>query len=232
MYTLIEFLTPVRLSDHFDIPVDTSQWTGPPGSYIRAADGKGFSPAREKASFGTIAKSMLPKTEVGIQLQRTHGIYVLAFDIPKPAIYVGIAAEFGKSPEGVMGRVRKHRIKLTSSHVGTSPTNYGGVKHTGGWREYAEARVHHFESTQESDACSDGRISCGQFKASGPDGQHKEQALWFENQLTTKYLNRLIKLLWPDVSPGDVFLLTKGTNTGQRPEQPKIAFWDGEVFDA
>ena len=236
--TVLTFSRPQKLSEHFLIPVDESRWTGKVGAYSSCIDslGKkiGLTPARDRATFHSLSRAMTPVTPTGTRLDSTFGVYLLAFDVPSPAFYVGVAASSSKSPEGMLSRFRKHRIKLTSSHIGGSATTHGGVNHTGGWREFAAKRADYFSQQRLPDRVDDGRFSCGEFVASGGSGSHKAKAEWFESLITNRgsHMDRIICLLWPGRNAADVFLLTTGNSSGVRPQSPEIALWDGSVIVA
>lgn len=231
--TDLVFQQPALLRDHFIIPADTAPWVGPLGTYSRCLDSRGkevgFTPARKRATFGSLTQSLQPRTSNGMLLNTSYGVYLLAFDVPFPALYVGIAASSSKTPEGVLSRIRKHRVKFTSSHIGSSETTHGGVNHTGGWREFAVQRIKYFASQGITDCGPDARFVVGDFVPSGGPGSHKVEAEWFEGKLTgsERLKEHLIDLLWPGRRSGDVFLLTIGSNGGRRPESPAIRFWDG-----
>ena len=234
--TVLELSSPQKLNEHFTIPVDESRWTGAVGEYSTCFDGNGkkigLTPARERASFRSLSRAMTPITEIGRNLNSTFGIYLLAFDQPSPAYYVGIAASSSKSPEGVLSRILKHRVKLTSSHIGGSCTTHGGVNHTGGWRKFAAKRAIWFSAKGLLDRVDDGRFSCGRFTASGGSGSHKAEAEWFESQITNRgpLMDRILSLLWPGCRTQDIFLLTTGNSSGTRPQSPQIALWDGSAL--
>lgn len=178
--TILTFAPPQKLSDHFKIPIDESRWTGAVGEYSTCfdANGKkiGLTPARERATFHSVSRAMTPVTLTGKCLASTFGVYLLAFDVPSPAFYVGVAGSSSKTPEGMLNRFRKHRIKVTSSHVGGSATTDGGVKHPGGWRTFAAERAVWLSQQGLADIVDDGRFSCGQFEASGGSASHKAEA--------------------------------------------------------
>ena len=129
--TILTFAPPQKLSDHFSIPCDKSRWTGAAGEYSACIDAKGkkigLTPARERATFHSLSRAMTPVTPNGKALNSTFGVYLLAFDVPSPAFYVGVAASSRRSPEGILSRIRKHRVKLTCSHIGGSASTHGGV---------------------------------------------------------------------------------------------------------
>lgn len=232
MTTALSFREPARLSQHFSIPLDVSPWKGPVGTYNSCLDSKGkqigFTPARERATFGSLSQSLQATTSVGRLLSKAYGVYLLAFDLPFPALYVGIAASSSKSPEGVLSRIQKHRVKLTASHIGSSATTHGGVNHTGGWREFAIQRASYFCDQGIADCVPDARLVVGEFTPSGGLHTHKSEAEWFEGQLTgDERLKRyLMRLLWPAEELSRYVLLTTGCNSGLRPESPSVTFWD------
>ena len=134
----------------------------------------------------------------------------------------------------MLSRFRKHRVKLTCSHIGGSVSTHGGVNHTGGWRGFASKRADYFSQQRLPDSVDDGRFSCGQFDASGGSESHKAESEWFESQITNRaaVMDRIVSLLWPGRSSPDVFLLTTGNSSGTRPQSPEIVLWDGTVIVA
>jgi len=224
-----------KLSDHFFAPVDNTPWV--PGEYETCVDKRskktGLTPARERAPFQTLTRGLRATSQFGESLSQTFGLYLLTFDLPFPAIYVGVAASSSRSPEGVLSRIQKHRIKLTASHIGASRATHGGVNHTGGWREFATHRARYHADQQIADQCQDGRFACGLFHPSDGPSSHKTQAEWFESQLLSNQtvINCLIHLFWPGVQSQTVFRLTKGTSCGVRPRVPRVELWDNSVCD-
>jgi hypothetical protein len=126
-----------KLSKHFDIPPDVSKWHG---QYTHIPK-EGNTPDRNQAVFGTFTKSLTPTTCFASGLKSAYGVYVIGVELPYRAIYIGIAAAGSKSPEGILKRIRKHRVKLTASHVGSNNHTVGGVNHTSGWRCIAKQRA-------------------------------------------------------------------------------------------
>ena len=112
---------PVKLSDHFDIPVDHSYWDG--NSY-KTINGKNPYPDRKfKMKFKEL---LIPKTNF-IKDHCKAGLYIMFFkDFKK--YYVGISTS-SASTETILKRLRKHRAKATGSaakinHTNTKPVSY------------------------------------------------------------------------------------------------------------
>ncbi len=232
--TTLRFASLEKIRDHFLVPTDDTLWV--PGEYEVCVDTRGkktgLTPVRKRAPFQTLTRGMSATSEIGENLSETYGLYLLSFDLPFPAIYVGIAASSGRSPEGILSRIRKHRIKLTASHVGASATTHGGVNHTSGWRDFATHRAVYYAEHHVADQWQDGRFACGLFQPSGAPCSHKKQAEWFESQLIANdgVMGQIVQLLWSDVELPAVFWLTKSTSSGLRPREPRIELWDGTGF--
>ncbi len=163
---LLRITPTLRLAEHFDIPKDDTDWF-PIGTYSKVSGGN--TPDRPRARFRW-KDALRPKTPEANGLANTSGLYLLAARVPYKAIYVGIAAGDGKSPEGILNRIRKHRVKITASHVGservmagkTIPSNVGGVSHTGHWREFAADRYSALKATDRlPDLCADIQLATG-----------------------------------------------------------------------
>ena len=99
-----------------------------------------------------------------------HGIYVMFFAKQK-IFYVGIAAQYSykkngqikklKSPEGILKRLRKHRLKCTGSNVWS--INHTNSQHNG-WRRFALQRYQEYLEKGVYDVLEDCFISIINFK--------------------------------------------------------------------
>lgn len=212
---------PVRLVEHFDIPIDSTKWSCArnyinfPKQHARLNTGP-HTPDRARAPFKSVNKALHPKTDWAKSLKATYGIYILSFDYPFKSFYVGIAASDGKKPEGILTRIRKHRIKITASHVGSMdpnncPTNWGGVAHTKGWRHIAPKRYDHFKSQGQNDGLSDVRLAIGAVD----DGDCLEKTLTeFESVIYHDHggeRQKIINWLWPISCPSPPYMITTKT---------------------
>jgi hypothetical protein len=235
--TILRFSSPRLLSDEFDVPADSAIWPGATGTYsdcyTAAGHRAGRTPNRERASFSTLGRALRPKTHHAETLRADYGVYVMAFNSPRPAIYVGITAGRVKSPEGILRRLQKHRVKLTSSHVGAGPTKTGGVDHTLGWRNYAAERSNHFASLGKEDRAADGQFMIGSLLGF-PEGMPDKPCLeWIERQLKKNgpLWTILGRCFWQEEDDRHVVRLTTQVHHGQQPESPQVIFPDGQVFD-
>lgn len=236
--TTLAFISPLQLRDHFEIPIDEAEWRGRVGDYVLTTPdsrGKKYqTPDRHRATFSTLSKSLVPVTDQARSLKTHYGVYMLAFEIPFPAFYVGIAASSSKSPEGILSRIRKHRVKLTGSHIGSSIDKHGGVDHTGGWREFAIQRAQFCVERSTQDDVADARLSFADFMPSAGPAEHKKEAEWFESQLTGNpgWNEAVVRRLWPNHDPSSIFQLTRGKSSGLRPATPVVRLWDGSELTA
>ncbi len=209
------FAAPERLTDHFRVAPDTTGWNG---CYVKTPHGR--TPQRARASFGTINKILEPITPLGSSLAGATGLYMLAFERPAPALYVGIAA-LARQPEGILRRVRKHGIKAMGSNVGRASST-GGVHHPFLWGSFAATR--HAFLKGVTDDLSDVRFVTAQASA----GNHKADLQHFEHLICRNVngiLDTLCDKLWPGRCASTVTLLTKAT-VGLRANQDySIKLW-------
>ena len=187
-----------KLSEHFDIPPDGSKWNG---QYTNIPK-EGKTPDRQQAVFGTVTNSLTPTTCFASGLKSAYGIYVIGVELPYPAIYIGIAAGGSKSPEGILKRIRKHRVKLTASHVGSNNHTVGGVNHTSGWRCIAKQRAEYFQTINELDTCQDLWFGVGRaYDSCGVSLTDKITLEVFESMLVCNHqdlYNNLTQFIWPN----------------------------------
>ncbi|MEP3040725.1 MAG: hypothetical protein ABJO97_18810 [Roseibium sp.] len=173
---MINQTDPVLLNSLFDIPPDTSPW--PEQEYqklsTKSGNPSGRTPVRPRASFISHGQSLTaPFGRNLTTYQDMLGIYILAFTVPEQWFYVGIAAP-GRSPEGVLNRIRKHRVKATGSHVGTGASN-GGVNHTDRWRVFAPRRYRYFEENRGADSLADAWLITSEPPADQMTKRHLEE---------------------------------------------------------
>ena len=148
----------IDLYEHFELPIDDTLWH----QQIYVHTNNGHTPVRPRAAFRNHAHAIKHFEDISPEANRidhAFGIYVITFKLPRPGIYVGIAANDGKAPEGVFSRIKKHRVKVTGSHLGNNPNSVGGVNHTTGWRAYAGERYRYFQNLNESDTLEDFKLS-------------------------------------------------------------------------
>lgn len=133
--------SPVKLSDHFDIPVDNSFWDG--HSY-KTKKGKYPYPAREfKMKKNEL---LIPKTNF-VKDNCTAGLYIMFFkDFKK--YYVGISASSALT-EDILERLRKHRAKATGSALEINHTNSKPF----GWRTFAKQRFKKYGNQDQLNDC-------------------------------------------------------------------------------
>ncbi|WP_426701841.1 hypothetical protein ACPPVV_02160 [Rhodanobacter sp. Col0626] len=220
MSTILRLSHPASLNKFYHVPADRTHWQD--GDY-RKLKTAGWTPARAPASFGCQTAALQKNSAVG--LERQYGIYVLGFTVPSPALYVGIAAR-SRVPEGIDTRLRKHRIKVTGSHVGSAPDR-SGVNHTRQWREFAPERYRHFATTGCYDDLDDAMLLTGDIEGLEDIGDHKKVCEYFEHMLVNdvRYFEILTRALL-GVAADEVFRLNSGKGgRGQTPAVPGIDFW-------
>lgn len=219
---------PRNFTSLFHTPIDDTDWESPQ-EYLRIQQ-QGYRPDRARASFNSINQALQPLIHAE-SLQNTYGVYMLAFgddqDSLLKAFYVGIANNSGTSSEGILNRIKKHRIKVTGSNVGANKDSVGGVNHTKGWRTYAPKRYQHFLNKKTKDDCSDARLIIGQIQ----EPYSKENLEFFENKIikNEEIKRKIYSLLWQKTD--GVTLLTTRTTQGTKPDNPLLVLWDGTEFD-
>ena len=157
---------------------------------------------------------MVPTTQDACRLKDYFGIYLVAFEIPEPSLYIGIASNDTKTSEGVLNRFKKHRVKTSGSHVGTTPISTGGVHHPEKWRNFAQKRFAALNG--QPDFLTDVRIVASSFI--NTTKQPKNDLERFESSIICNQNNvfdAIVDKLWPGKTAYDVRLLN---GTRGRPE--------------
>lgn len=228
----LSFITPQSVVDHFDVSADTTAWGGEyQQSFLGNGKTSGQTPVRNRASFHTKSRALVAKSELALRLKKQCGLYLVSFDLPYPALYIGIAAK-SKKPEGILSRLQKHRIKATAAHLGSSPTNNGGMNHTRGWRSFAIDRYAYFSQRDVADNCADMKFSFGDVEISDVVCTHKKGLEYIENFIfqNNDIQKKLRLLLWPDIGSTDVYQLTSTTSRGIKPSVSSVDFWSRAGF--
>lgn len=226
---------PVRLRELFDVPQDETPWARYKytPSFQRNGVSSGLTPDRLRATFRSLGKSLRPLDERGRALAHMFGLYMVASSVPVPALYVGIAAGDSLHPEGFLKRIRKHRVKLTGSHIGVEPDRNGGVRHTKGWAEFAPRRARQLNG---NDACEDVRVLLGQLRRPGQFELAVQSKTWLEHfescicsniQGLGDHINRL---LWPEYTERYILLTTMHRSLPTLPLTATVTLWDNAVI--
>lgn len=234
--TTLIFTQPIYLKDHFSIPEDTTSWDKGYYDYMSGKKPKRyFRPSRNRATFESHGNALVPLCDSYIKnFIPEHGIYILVFQHPRPAIYVGIASE--NSTETITSRIKKHRVKITGSNVGIKENSVGGVSHTMGWRNFAPGRFDYFDRIDEIDTCQDVLLITGTFKASSGSDNYKKEAEYFERMIesnTNSVLDSIISRLWPNerLTHKDIKMITTSVSKGIQPNNPCIKLWDSKIIN-
>ena len=217
---ILQLSPALDVSKNFEVPPDLTVWQSPQ-DYTQTA--KEWTPLRPRASFTSWQSAVIPITPAAQDLKEYFGIYILALEIPEPTLYIGIASNDTKSSEGVLNRFKKHRVKISGSHVGTAPTSTGGVNHPKNWRKYAKERYSVMGGAQ--DCLSDVRIVVSRFVNSSI--QTKAELERFESSMICNQnnaLDQIVDLLWPGKIAKNVRLLN-GTRG-----RPKLTNKDQIIF--
>lgn len=215
--TILKFNEPKLLNCCFYVEGDATMWDG---SYIDVYNGKEKTPLRDRASFGSFNKLLILKNRINYIKQESNGLYLMAFDFPSPALYVGIAAGDGKSPEGIIRRIAKHCVKARGSNVG-SVNSSGGVNHTKNWRAFAVNRYKSMNGVV--DDLSDVRFNFAETN----DGNKKSTLELFEGQIfrKNKIFYDICRLFWPEFPPEKVYLLTGSASSKMITDDMTIILW-------
>lgn len=194
----LTFEQPRLLKDHFEVMPDATPWNR---TYIKTRHGT--TPERGRATYQTVQRVLRPQTEIAHHLAEATGLYMLAFDLPSPALYVGIAAE-AKRPEGILRRLQKHCVKAMGSNVGKFGST-GGVHHPSKWSDFAIQRHVFLNGTH--DALADVRFITAQVN----EGNEKTHLEHFEAILCSnldRSLDQICAKLWEGGAAHNIRLLT------------------------
>ena len=180
---------PVKLSDHFDIPMDQSKWDG--SSYERKGDNT--VPVRDRIIH--FKNLLIPKTNYA-QQYCTSGLYLMFFNDFKK-YYVGIACKLASTPEGILRRITKHRAKATATYQITQ-----SIDHTEedpyGWQSLAKARFKKYGNEDKLDDSYLVTLSPKDYNNINDYPDEKKKFFYLEKELsqnTNKEFKSLLKLI-------------------------------------
>ncbi|HEY0200037.1 MAG TPA: hypothetical protein VGC19_16115 [Rhodanobacter sp.] len=220
MSAILRLSHPVLLNEFYRVPADITPW---PSLDYRKLKVSGWTPARASSSFGSHAAAL---QEISVcNPKDQYGIYALGFAVPRPALYIGIAAR-SRVPEGITTRLRKHRVKATGSHVG-SAFDQSGINHTKQWRKFAPERYRHFATMGCHDLLGDAILLTGDIEGLEDIGHHKKACEYFEHMLVNdmRHFETLTRAMF-GVAATEVFSLNSGRGAcGRAPIAPGINFW-------
>ena len=198
---------PVKLSDHFDVPMDQSKWDGI--SYEKKGDNT--VPVRDRIIH--FKNLLIPKTNYD-QQYCTSGLYLMFFNDFKK-YYVGIACKLAKKPEGILKRIRKHRAKATATYQITE-----SIDHTEeepyGWRSLAKARYKKYSNEDKLDDCYLVTLSPKDYNNINDYPDEKKKFFYLEKELsqnTNKEFKSLLKVI-PGSGVSDEWASINSTSKG------------------
>lgn len=216
---ILQLGSTLDVSKNFDVPPDLTVWQ--PKDYLQTT--QGWTPKRDRASFASWQKSVVPTTQDAHKLKNYFGIYIVAFEVPEPILYIGIASNDTKTSEGVLNRFKKHRVKTSGSQVGTAPTSTGGVHHPVNWRNFAQQR---FEAMNgRPDFLTDVRIVVSSFI--NTTKQPKKDLERFESSIICNQnnaLDQVAAMLWPGKTSNDIRLLNGTRGRSELTTEDQIIF--------
>ena len=216
---ILQLGSTLDVSKNFDVPPDLTVWQ--PKDYLQTA--QGWTPKRDRASFASWQKSVVPTTQDAHKLKNYFGIYIVAFEVPEPSVYIGIASNDTKTSEGVLNRFKKHRVKSSGSQVGTAPTSTGGVHHPVKWRNFAQQRFAALNGLP--DCLTDVRIVVSSFI--NTTKQPKKDLERFESSIICNQnnaLDQVADMLWPGKTSNDVRLLNGTRGRSELTTEDQIIF--------
>ena len=203
---------PLSFPAHFDIPPDRTAWPDPQPYQNKT-------PNRPRAKFKNWKDALAPKTPIAKSLVGLHGVYILVFEHPHPAIFIGFTAVDTAIPDDILSSLKKHRVKVTGSHVGQTHGTTGGVEHTKIWSDFAGPRYRRSRAHgTEADLCEDVRFTFATLDA--PDPPSAKDLKGFEYALSQGVAHRaVLKLFWPmgvprvlPLSPGPARVAVSGSH--------------------
>ena len=216
---ILQLGSTLDVSKNFDVPPDLTVWQ--PKDYLQTT--QGWTPKRDRASFASWQKSVVPITQDAHKLKNYFGIYIVAFEVPEPSLYIGIASNDTKTSEGVLNRFKKHRVKTSGSQVGTAPTSTGGVHHPVKWRNFAQQRFAAMNG--RPDFLTDVRIVVSSFI--NTTKQPKKDLERFESSIICNQnnaLDQVAAMLWPGKTSNDLRLLNGTRGRSELTTEDQINF--------
>ena len=198
---ILIFSTPISIPRNFDAPADQTLWA----SVNHHRTNNGWTPTRDRASFQSWERSLVPISATAQEFEDWYGLYIFAADLPVPTLYIGIASNTGTQPEGALNRLKKHRVKATGSHVGPNPNSANGVHHPQKWRDFATQR--YSQLAGQLDTLNDVRFILARFNQ---NEQPKADLKRFEESIISNQhdiLNIIIDCLWPGLNKNNVVIL-------------------------
>lgn len=216
---ILQLGSTLDVSKNFDVPPDLTVWQ--PKDYLQTT--QGWTPKRDRASFASWQKSVVPTTQDAHKLKNYFGIYIVAFEVPEPSLYIGIASNDTKTSEGVLNRFKKHRVKTSGSQVGTAPTSTGGVHHPVKWRNFAQQRFAAMNG--RPDFLTDVRIVVSSFI--NTTKQPKKDLERFESSIICNQnnaLDQVAAMLWSGKTSNDLRLLNGTRGRSELTPEDQIIF--------
>ena len=180
---------PVKLIDHFDIPMDQSKWDG--SSYEEKVDNT--VPVRDRIIH--FKNLLIPKTNYA-QQYCTSGLYLMFFNDFKK-YYVGIACKLASTPEGILRRITKHRAKATATYQITQSIDHT-EKEPYGWQSLAKARYKKYGNEDKLNDCYLVTLSPKDYNNINDYPDEKKKFFYLEKELsqnTNKEFKSLLKVI-------------------------------------
>ena len=129
---ILTFDEPQKLTEHFDVPIDSTSWD-------KHYEGdSNITPKRGNPHF-TLNEALQPSSNLTLP---NSGLFLLALEIPHKAIFIGF------SERNLVHRLCRYRTVITA-------TNVGHVHNVTKWRTFAENRFNEFQKQNKKPDCSD-----------------------------------------------------------------------------
>ncbi|WP_146182844.1 hypothetical protein [Limnohabitans sp. Jir72] len=199
---MLQFHPPENLKNIFSIPLDLTSWEH--STYHNT--NQGDTPTRERATYSTVSNALnyLPNQKNDLP---EYGLYILAFEIPEPHIYIGISTQ--DAAANIADRIKRHRVKATGSHVGNTSATTGGVHHPENWKIFACSRYAQMLRLNTPDDLSDTRILIAEISSEIPGIDLNTYEKYIMNN-QNGVLDDICDKLWPKRN-SDVIIINKIT---------------------
>lgn len=214
---ILTFSEPQKFTDHFVVPEDTTSWDGKRNStnnlFYYEKVSKNCIPARDQASFGSINDALKQKSNSKLP---KSGLFLLVFEVPYKAIFIGIAVN-----EDISFRFRKYRTNITGSNVGS------GVHSSDNWKKFTRKRFEDFQIINKPDTCSDVRFVIGKIDTELQETDHLEHFRYHLRHNSNGILDEICSRLWTGSNSKNVTILNN--DRVQHDFSAQVILWAKEI---
>ncbi len=204
---ILTFDEPQKLTDYFDVPVDTTNWSKQYESNQPAT------PKREipEPNF-SLKEALKPLSNLALP---DSGLFLLALEIPHKAIFIGFSESKSKK-SNIIHRLCRYRTVITA-------TNVGNVHSPEKWQIFAKKRFDYFRYQKLDDSCSDVRFVIGQINDS-------TEFRYFVNVIRNNsngILDEICSRLWNESNSKSVEILNNDVR--EHDFKHKVVIWSKEI---